>query len=1496
MKPRRKLNLLGIPIRITFGLFYPLVLLSVLYVCIFLYGNSRDLSQRVESMLADVLPGSIRITEIRLDPSLLQVRVFGAELVGLDGETIISVNEVVGSLDLSSTITGQIALDRVDAIGGEVLIYFDGKGELSLLEAVTEPREYDPRDEDEPGVDMILGGITVEDTDVLVHRGDMSLLFEGVRARRGRVSLINDVLTITADGYVPSGRVILLPELLELADPRTTFTLREYRNRRRLDPWAGARETLETRYGDDYGALTFTLGSVAIDDFVMIDDLLSANEVRGGIGGGQIRIGGWMNIEPIDKLAEIEYEAQGRLDLPMDSPMISYFAEDTVVGSDDTAVANLDFDIAGSLEIIGGEFSVDINDINAIGVPLDRLAVSATSAPGEAFIVSGGELIAERDDGTIEGRGFFDPADGTYSFDLWLNEMPSEALLGAVVDEEETDDFAGWISSTPSQYAAGGSVGLQLSGDLDAKTLTSLLESRLGGSQADLLVADIARLSWEAGPYATQPVDSASIEGSIRLAASGIVELSGPGAGGRFVAKLGSDEFQFDGQVDLVTERFEGLGVVGSARSLRRLADLDGFDAGIEANLTLVGAFADPKIRVNRLELDRLALDGVEIGSIRTSVDLENIGTSPSLRGGHASVLDVEVAGFEATSIEADYDFDGQRLDLSNTRIEAAAGRIDVEGQVTLFEGDTALDNPRLSLSVESDGLDINVLLPGQPIEGSIGIDANVRGTVNRPRVEGEFEANDVGVFNEAIDEASGHIEYGPQGVSVTNLEVYSEGATATGEIHLDRDFDIDSGSLQLTDLSLSHVRSLEDLGIGLEGFVDLWITISRESTEPIAPGLEHLLPNPGVPDVEGTLLVEGFHVDGDDYGSIALTADTYGDQVVAVGQIARFLDTEVTIPLVGSDPLAIRGDFGHVPLVDIVPSLEGLVSSGEARDGEFELFYDLESGDISSFLELGAVQLLTRGREFGTSGPVRINYVAGYDEAGESTHVVTVPQLGFGTGDSVLTLDGQLRNFSELEMSLVGEADMSLATLFSDTIADAAGFAEVDLTIGGTLDLPAPAGSVTFSDAELTVRGLGDSLILDQGLVQLEPEPGGILTVRVPVENRIIGSVFEGAFSLDGAVRLESFVPQSLELTLDANNVTYRVPQELNVTLNRADLSLFGFGLADPEPAFFLSGNVFVEEALYFKDIGNITGAVGSALVGLFDREIQSYEQPIWESNPLLGAMQFDLGIQARDGVFVRNEAFGADVEAEMQVNLQLRGTLERPELTGDIQILEGEVNFQNRIFTIRDCTVLFQGRTDAAGVPVPYVDSCVAEASIARQAQRQTRRGGTSEAGETLAESQEEELEPYIIQVTAEGYLDDVELRFDSVNYALVQADIVSLIFLGVTVDEVGTQAAGEPSLDLVVRQLVALIEAPLEERLPFDELSLSPTVSGATTVYISQRLGDQWSYAIETTVFGAEEDGGRGALQYRITDPIILELSLQNTETVEVDTRLRFRFELD
>ena len=70
MIPRPTFSPLKVPIRVSFGLFYPFILLGILYVCVFLYGNSRHLSVLLEDVLTAELPGTLVMTEIQMDPSL----------------------------------------------------------------------------------------------------------------------------------------------------------------------------------------------------------------------------------------------------------------------------------------------------------------------------------------------------------------------------------------------------------------------------------------------------------------------------------------------------------------------------------------------------------------------------------------------------------------------------------------------------------------------------------------------------------------------------------------------------------------------------------------------------------------------------------------------------------------------------------------------------------------------------------------------------------------------------------------------------------------------------------------------------------------------------------------------------------------------------------------------------------------------------------------------------------------------------------------------------------------------------------------------------------------------------------------------------------------------------------------------------------------------------------------------------------------------------------
>ena len=1499
MNAGRKFSPLKIPVRISFGLFYPFILLAILYVMAFLYGNSRHLNTLIEDLVSGAVPGGLEMTEIQMDPRIFSVKVYGTNLTHPDGEVIISARETSATLDVTELLHGNITLSRIEIVEPDVLISFDDKGEFRLLEVFDDPRELDPRLPVSHVPTLRFLGISLEGGDVLIHNPEFGLLFEDVQIRRCRVTLVNDVVTVAGDVYIPSGRGIFLPELFELADPRETFTLREYRTARRQDPWGAMKSDLVGRYGEDYGVLDVDFSRISADRYVLVDDMMRVGEFRMDLAGGSAQGAGWMIVDPPPKEDDFRFATRADLSLPPDSSIFSYFLEDAMKPAADSAEIGGHFEVAGSTSEIGGRIDLSIRDTLIADLPIDRLELAIRTAFGTPFTVPPGGLEATIDAGTVTGHGVFDPADGVYELALWIAQLPSELFGGLLPDGVDPNALVGFFDTDPPAPEDGRGAPIILSGDLDGKTFPDLAETRASRVGSDLLGARIDALDWTSTGGDDAPFRSAHLEGLVRLGADGRVRLSGVDDEPDLLLRLAPDEFRARGAVDIVTERFEGLRVWGSAESLQRFVDLGDLDARLQAAVVLNGPLSEPRIDVDRLDLSHFAAEMLRVGSITTSVGIDNTGDVPVLEGGHVAMRDVFFEGFEASEVEADYSFDGDWVNIRDGRVDADIGVVEVAGRAQVFESGRRLDDPRLDLQIRANSLDLSVLLPGEPVEGSLELQADVSGSAERPRVSGHFVLRDAGVFDESIDEASGDVRYGPEGVSVTNIEVVSEGAVATGEVHLGHDLELRSGRVHVDGLALEQLHTLQDMGLDVRGVVDLRVSLTHSDDVSIQPGLEDIYPATGLPDVEGTLIVRGLGIGEHDYGSIAFTADTYGEEVRAVGQLARHFDTEMIIPLVANRPIELHSRFDRVPLVDLLPNLEPILSGGEANRGEVALTYDVESGGIHSTISIGELWLQARGRRFATGGPVNLTYEAAEDLAtGETERRLLIPDLRFGTNGRYLAIDGSITNFSDLDLAVHGEAELSLFALVTDAIAEASGLAHLDLIVGGTLDSPSPGGAVVFEDAEFTIRDLGDNILVDEGVILLEPEPDGVLTLRVPRRDAIRGRVFDGAFTLDGAVRMESFSPQSLELSLDAHNLSYRVPDELLVTLNRADLYLFAIGLDEEEPEFYLSGNVFIEEGLYFKDLGDFGGAVRSAVVGLFEREVELYEDPIWEQSPLLGLMQFDLNIQASDGVFVRNEMYGAEVEAEMQANLQLRGSLAQPELTGDVEILEGEVTFQNRVFNVRNCTLLFQTRTTDVGVPLPYVDSCVAEATIERTVPRRGRRSGTDEAGETLTETTEERPEPYIIQVTAEGYLDDVELQFASVNYPLVQADIVSLIFLGVTVDEVGTRAAGEPSLDILVRQLVSLLEAPLEENLPFDTLSVSPTVSGATTFHFTRQINDRLYLTGETTVFGAEEDGQRATLQYTATDSIILELSEQSESggNTEANGRIRFRFRLD
>ncbi len=1493
---------------------YPFILAAALYCIAFLYGNSAHLATTLEQVLSAEIPGSFRFPVIELGPDLRSVRVHGAELLHADGRSIVTIEETRARLDPLPLFAGRVALAPVTLRRPRVLMPFDDKGNNALLESLTDPRSGDPRDEGTPPPFLLFEQVRVEDADVLVQPPGLAVRLEHVLVSDARVLITpGGQIAIRGDVHAPSGRIVVLPELFGLVDPRETNALRRYRTLRRADPWAAADAELPQRVGDDYGALAIPLRDFDASSFQLASEQIRVNRLDFELFGGdrlrlQIRNFDFRNTVPKDD--EIGYSAQGLLEVAPDSPLLRYFAEDLLaprVGSPaapTTPRVTLGFDVVGSLASIGGELAVGLRDVTFAGFPIEEAVIPLLTERGGPFRTdaAAGNLRMATAGADWVVEGWFDPADGAYELATWIDGLDVDRLLADLsAPGEAPAPLGGALSTTPATPAEGPS-GLVLRGDLDAKAFLDFEAGRRERRRLrPLLEARLLGLAWTRAASPDLPVERLALSGLASLDAGGRLTL-GEGRTAPLRVGLDGDEVAISGVLDLLTQRFESTRVEGQLRHLAPYLG-DAFDASASARLSVSGPFDDPTVEVERLSLARFLLDDLRIGELVTRLDARGLTGTPRLERGSVELTDVSFGEWEASSLSMDYALVDDWLRIDDAELRTSIGDASIGGRVRLRDGAGFLDDPRLDLSVRARDVELAALAPDLDVVGSLDAEAELGGSASRPTARGHLRLREAILFDEWVDWIEADVDYSPNGLRVDDLTVYLDATpetdptavpVITGNVALDRDLGLERGALHVAGLRLGSLQSLADTGLEVEGRARLDLTLEPVGADERIPGLEAIYPAPGLPDIEGDLSIRDLRLDGRDIGALALTMDTYGETLHAVGQVGGELDLRLELPLRGEQRLSLVGTFDHLRLAELVPGLGDVIDRGEANAGRIEVSYEPEGGGLRVKLRTD-LSLGVGTTDFQTVGPAQLSYTNGLENEFGATELLRVPRLRFGTGATEVALSGQIIDWETLDLEFAGDIDLSLAPLFTEAIAEGRGRVRFrDIHIGGSPEAPMPTGFVEFDEARLAVRGLGDELVIERGELGLSSEGEGLLTVLIDAEEPLRGRLFGGIFTLSGFTLFDHLMPEESGLEIIATNMTYRIPEEATLTLSLADLYLYASDLSGT-PEFILSGNVFLEEGLYFKNFAGLGGAVTSTLVSLFDREVELYEVPIWEEVPLLENLSFDLAIKAPDRLFVRNEVLDARLDLELHVDLVLQGTLVHPVLLGEVRVLEGgEIRYQNRTFTIQSCTLLFDSETEIR----PRFENCIAEASIEPAVVRDD---GTSLAGidSSLARDHTSATEPYIIQVRLEGDPAALEFQLESLNRALTEADVLSLIFTGYTLDEFSSASAGQPSFEIVFRQLTDLIESELRDTLALSDLRIIPSVGGATTVYVSSDVTRRLNVNFDTTVFG-EQDEGSQALSgtYTIFDWLILEVFFER-EGDQDNTgggRLRFPFELD
>lgn len=826
---------------------------------------------------------------------------------------------------------------------------------------------------------------------------------------------------------------------------------------------------------------------------------------------------------------------------------------------------------------------------------------------------------------------------------------------------------------------SGRTVRLAGHGSFDPTTLSG--ELSLGGRLEDLgLLSGLAGMPLEGsvaldakaqlGTRATVVLD-ARAEGVAGLP-SAVAGLLGkePGLGLRLEMQRGElarlEQLELKGQelllkgsaeADLRSERLQGsfdlhisqLAVLGESLNTELAGNLD-------LGLGVGGTWRAPALEVTLQgrdlvyagrDVQRLVLDGV----------VEDLLAAP--RGLIRATLG---PGDEAISLGAGFSFQGQKLRLSELRLDAPASQL--RGEL-----DMDLEGPRLEGWLRVEVLDLAALDFWHGVEGLAGnfdLDARARSGPQGQGLELKAQAREV-----KLD--AGKLEGVDLRLGLTDL---------FGRPEIDGRMTVHT--LQHPDVSLDNV----EVEVGGQQ-QDLTVGASVVVSAPLYARLEtkaHLQEEAGGRRVDlealsGTILERRVELDGPT--AVLLKPGTIGirdfrlkfgeARISAAGDYgARGADLQVGVQDL---PLELLASFG-------APRLQGRVNSRLVLKGK--------GSAGAADLEMDVTDLSSAGDYAGQLPPLTLEARASLAQGRlvSSVELSGVPQM-YVRGDlvvpMVLTIEPTALTLAEqapLGGTLKARADLGVVSnLLELDTQSLGGRLDADLGLSGTRDRPGVTGNLELVDGSYE-NGLSGTL-LKNIQVRIEGRGRDILLTRLQATDGASGTI-----SGTGEVSLEQ---------------AGGFPHQVRIDLNRAEL------VRRDDASAELSGHITLEGS---QTRGALNGqlTVNQAEIRIPDRfgpdvpeleviEVRDGGGAIPEPAPRLPPYALQLGVQVDipGRTFVR----GRGLESEWQGKVKVSGPADRPLVVGDLSVRRGYFYFLERRFDLRRGVIDFHGRSP----PMPYI-----------------------------------------------------------------------------------------------------------------------------------------------------------------------------------------------
>ena len=610
---------------------------------------------------------------------------------------------------------------------------------------------------------------------------------------------------------------------------------------------------------------------------------------------------------------------------------------------------------------------------------------------------------------------------------------------------------------------------------------------------------------------------------------------------------------------------------------------------------------------------------------------------------GHIRAADARYDIYQWDEIygDLDYSLDDFRLSKAVLRRGEASVSVDLSMQL---DGDWSfVPSSVWSLTAQTEHApsgDVQAMFgTTYPATATISGTLNGGGTSALPMLDANLILADIEAKGLHFDRMSGNLHLARDEVRLEHAELGRDTGRVSGEMLYRPKEETVEFNVAGTGILLEKIQALQNPSLPVAGKLDFALRGSGPLRAPAGQGDFHVLN-----------LKIGTDEEGDFHGQLDSDGHSVRVALNAEGSHGQ-LQGRLTVGLSGDEEISGRlavVQFDLDPLFSAGLHLKNLTGHSVV-DGNFTLAGALRKPDtIEVTADISRISFDYLFVSLQNDGPVQFTY---------HRNEIRIAQAHLHGPDSDFQISGSARFDRErpVHVSVTGAVNLGL---LKGVLPDlhSQGEANVNVAVEGTMSKPRITGravvrdaSANYSDFPVGLSHLNGDLVFDRS--------------RLLFEN-VTADSGGGQLTLNGSVTYGDEGPIRYEIYARTPQVRIRYPAGMS-WLTGGTLQLVG----TTERAV-LSGNVELKRLLF---------APGADITSFFGASPDTSAAAA-ESSPFMRNLTFDVAAHTSPGA--RIEWTGAQVEIDS--DLHLRGTWERPILLGHIHLLGGEMSFRGNTFTL--------------------------------------------------------------------------------------------------------------------------------------------------------------------------------------------------------------------